>query len=125
MRRFHGMATRCLGQYRGWRRLLERYREGLTLQACLLEAWGYQHLTGTKPKKTASHLVRVTDLQASNTQNWYNSTRIRLLADDNPGTIKTLQYALRLDSGNPFHLRQLAKAQSLEGHYEQAIASFN
>jgi len=86
---------------------------------------GAPTLNGDKAKKTASHLVRVTDLQASNTQNWYNSTRIRLLADDNPGTIKTLQYALRLDSGNPFHLRQLAKAQSLEGHYEQAIASFN
>lgn len=47
MRRFHGVATRYLDQYLGWRRLLERYRERLTPQACLLEAWGHQHLTVT------------------------------------------------------------------------------
>ena len=47
MRRFHGVATRFLDQYLGWRRLLERYREDLTPQACLMEAWGNQHLTGT------------------------------------------------------------------------------
>lgn len=46
MRRFHGVATRYLEQYLGWRRLLERYKT-LTPQDCLLEAWGYQHLTGT------------------------------------------------------------------------------
>lgn len=47
MRRFHGVATRYLNQYLGWRRLLERYRKAITPQTCLLEAWGYQHLTGT------------------------------------------------------------------------------
>ena len=47
MRRFHGVATRYLDQYLGWRRLLERYREGLTPQVCVLEAWGHQHLTVT------------------------------------------------------------------------------
>jgi hypothetical protein len=47
MRRFHGVATRYLNQYLGWCRLLERYRETITPQACLLEAVGYQHLTGT------------------------------------------------------------------------------
>jgi transposase-like protein len=47
MRRFHGIATRYLDQYLGWRRLLERYRQSLTPQACLLEALGSQHLTVT------------------------------------------------------------------------------
>jgi len=47
MRRFHGVATRYLDQYLGWRRLLERYRESITPQTCLLEAWGNQHLTRT------------------------------------------------------------------------------
>lgn len=47
MRRFHGVATRYLDQYLGWRRMLERYRDGLTPQGCLLEAWGHQHLTVT------------------------------------------------------------------------------
>jgi transposase-like protein len=47
MRRFHGVATRYLSHYLGWHRLLERYREGLTPQACLLEAWRHQHLTVT------------------------------------------------------------------------------
>jgi hypothetical protein len=47
MRRFHGVATRYLDQYLGWRRLLERYPEKLTPQAYLMEAWRDQHLTGT------------------------------------------------------------------------------
>lgn len=47
MRRFHGVATRYLDQYLGWRRLIERYRKKLTPQVCLLEAWGHQHLTVT------------------------------------------------------------------------------
>lgn len=47
MMRFHGVATKYLPNYLGWRRLLERYRETITPQACLLEASGYQHLTGT------------------------------------------------------------------------------
>ena len=47
MRRFHGVATRYLDRYLGWRRLMERYREALTPQDCLLEAWGHQHLTVT------------------------------------------------------------------------------
>jgi transposase-like protein len=47
MRRFHGVATRYLDQYLGWRRLLERHRAAFTPQACLLEAWGHQHLTVT------------------------------------------------------------------------------
>ena len=47
IRRFHGVATRYLDQYLGWRRLLERYRGGITPQACLLEAFGQQHLTVT------------------------------------------------------------------------------
>jgi len=40
MRRFHGIATRYLDQYLGWRRLLERYHEAITAQDVLLEAWG-------------------------------------------------------------------------------------
>jgi transposase-like protein len=40
LRGFHGVATRYLEQYLGWRRLLDRYRERLTPQACLLEALG-------------------------------------------------------------------------------------
>ena len=47
MRRFHGVATRYLDQYLGWRRLLERYRPSLTPQVCLLEALGNQHVTVT------------------------------------------------------------------------------
>ena len=47
MRRFHGVATRYLDQYLGWRRILERYTSSLTAQDCLLEAIGYQHSTVT------------------------------------------------------------------------------
>lgn len=48
MIRFHGVATKYLKNYLGWRRLLERYRE-LTPEYCLLEAAGRapQQLTGT------------------------------------------------------------------------------
>jgi transposase-like protein len=53
MRRFHGVATRYLDQYLGWRRLLERHRQSLTPQACLLEAFRNQHLTVTAPIKRA------------------------------------------------------------------------
>ena len=38
MRRFNGVATKYLGHYLGWRRLLERYRETITPDLCLLEA---------------------------------------------------------------------------------------
>lgn len=47
MRHFHGVATRYLDQYLGWRRLLERHRLSLTPQDCLLEALDYQHPTVT------------------------------------------------------------------------------
>lgn len=40
MRRFHGVATKYLENYSGWRRLLERYRETITPLACLREALG-------------------------------------------------------------------------------------
>jgi transposase-like protein len=48
MIRFHGVATKYLKNYLGWRRLLERYRE-LTPEYCLLEAAGRvpQQLIGT------------------------------------------------------------------------------
>jgi len=48
MRRFHGVATKYLHHYLGWRRLLERYRRTITPEQCLLEALRFpQHLTGT------------------------------------------------------------------------------
>ncbi|BCL75068.1 transposase [Jeongeupia sp. HS-3] len=47
MRRFHGVATRYLVNYLGWRRMLERYRSGITPQLCLAEALGVQQLMNT------------------------------------------------------------------------------
>ena len=48
MRRFHGVATKYLHHYLGWRRLLERYRRTITPEQYLLEALRFpQHLTGT------------------------------------------------------------------------------
>ena len=38
MIRFHGVATKYLANYLGWRRMLERYREGITPELCLFEA---------------------------------------------------------------------------------------
>ena len=38
MIRFHGVATKYLHNYLGWRRLLERYQEGVTAELCLREA---------------------------------------------------------------------------------------
>ena len=40
MYRFHGVATKYLGSYLGWRRMLERYRTAITPEDCLLEAVG-------------------------------------------------------------------------------------
>lgn len=40
MRRFHGVATKYLEHYLGWRRLLERYRETTSPALCLKEAAG-------------------------------------------------------------------------------------
>ena len=50
MRRFHGVATKYLAHYLGWRRLLERYRQSITPIDCLQEALGrfpIQQLTRT------------------------------------------------------------------------------
>lgn len=49
MTRFHGVATKYLPHYLGWRLLLERYRQGITPEFCLREAIGWlpQQLTGT------------------------------------------------------------------------------
>lgn len=38
--RFHGVATKYLENYLGWRRLLERYRQGISPMICLHEAQG-------------------------------------------------------------------------------------
>lgn len=38
IRRFHGVATKYLKNYLGWRRMLERYSTGITAELCLLEA---------------------------------------------------------------------------------------
>lgn len=40
MRRFHGVATKYLVNYLGWRRLLERYKSNLNSLICLKEALG-------------------------------------------------------------------------------------
>jgi len=40
MRRFHGVATKYLGSYLGWRRMLERYQTSITPEHCLFEAQG-------------------------------------------------------------------------------------
>ena len=49
MRRFNGVATKYLGNYLGWRRMLERYQLAITPEDCLLEAVGKrpQQLTQT------------------------------------------------------------------------------
>ncbi|QSX28646.1 IS1595 family transposase [Shewanella cyperi] len=49
MARFHGVATRYLVNYLGWRRMLERYGKGVDIRHCLHEALGHpmQHTTGT------------------------------------------------------------------------------
>lgn len=50
MRRFHGVASKYLENYLGWRRLLERYRQAITPVDCLHEAIGrhsLQHLMRT------------------------------------------------------------------------------
>jgi len=40
MSRFHGVATKYLGNYLGWRRMLERYQSEITPDICLFEAVG-------------------------------------------------------------------------------------
>ena len=40
MRRFHGVATKYLGNYLGWRRMLERYQASINPMFCLREAIG-------------------------------------------------------------------------------------
>jgi len=49
MIRFHGVATKYLANYLGWRRMLERYHARVTPEICLLEAIGQpsQQLTQT------------------------------------------------------------------------------
>lgn len=49
MVRFHGVATKYLVNYLGWRRMLERYTTRIQPEFCLHEAVGrpMQHLTGT------------------------------------------------------------------------------
>ena len=49
MARFHGVATKYLVNYLGWRRMLERYQQTLQPAHCLREALGRpeQHVTGT------------------------------------------------------------------------------
>lgn len=49
MIRFHGVATKYLANYLGWRRMLERYRQSIQPLHCLQEALGrgYQLGTGT------------------------------------------------------------------------------
>jgi transposase-like protein len=40
MQRFHGVATKYLENYLGWRRMLERYHQSITPSTCLGEALG-------------------------------------------------------------------------------------
>ncbi len=50
MARFHGVATKYLENYLGWRRMIERYRQSITPGDCLCEAlgrWQTQQLTQT------------------------------------------------------------------------------
>ncbi|WP_439886126.1 IS1595 family transposase [Pseudomonas sp. MBLB4123] len=49
MTRFHGVATRYLPNYLGWRRMLERYQHGIRPVHCIQEAVGrtMQHAIGT------------------------------------------------------------------------------
>ena len=43
MQRFHGVATKYLESYLGWRRLLERYRQSISTDTFLCEALGRAH----------------------------------------------------------------------------------
>jgi hypothetical protein len=43
MGRFHGVTTKYLESYFGWRRMLERYRQCISPIACLREALGRTH----------------------------------------------------------------------------------
>ncbi|WP_348683628.1 IS1595 family transposase [Acidovorax soli] len=49
MSRFHGVATRYLASYLGWRRMLERYQRAIDPACCLQEALGrtVQHVIAT------------------------------------------------------------------------------
>ncbi|MDP2747139.1 MAG: IS1595 family transposase, partial [Pseudomonas sp.] len=49
MTRFHGVATRYLPNYLGWRRMLERYQQRIQPAHCIQEAVGrtMQHAIGT------------------------------------------------------------------------------
>lgn len=49
MARFHGVATRYLPNYLGWRRMLERYQQSIQPDHCIQEAVGrtMQHAIGT------------------------------------------------------------------------------
>jgi len=49
MIRFHGVATKYLANYLGWRRMLERYQKSISPELCLMEAIGRfpQQLTKT------------------------------------------------------------------------------
>jgi hypothetical protein len=49
MGRFHGVATKYLVNYLGWRRMLERYRNRTEPEFCVQEAVGrpLQHVMGT------------------------------------------------------------------------------
>jgi hypothetical protein len=49
MTRFHGVATRYLPSYLGWRRMLEGYQQGIRPVHCIQEAVGrtMQHAIGT------------------------------------------------------------------------------
>ena len=40
MRRFHGVATKYLSNYLGWRRMLERYQASIRPEQCLFETVG-------------------------------------------------------------------------------------
>ncbi len=40
MKRFHGVATKYLGNYLGWRRMLERHQHQIKPDICLFEAVG-------------------------------------------------------------------------------------
>ncbi|MDP3815185.1 MAG: IS1595 family transposase, partial [Pseudomonas sp.] len=49
MTRFHGVATRYLPNYLGWRRMLESYQQRIHPDYCIQEAMGrtMQHIIGT------------------------------------------------------------------------------
>jgi len=40
MRRFHGITTRYLENYLGWRHIMERYKSAITRRLCLAEPAG-------------------------------------------------------------------------------------